>query len=172
MASLLFTFEKEEQFRVDSGMPIRVERSKKREENVEEDELANLRSSMKIKGTDSSAVVQLLHSVLDVDDYYKVNSTNVIWDWRNELIKYLRHDKLPEDQKASWALWTKEARYCLVGSQLYRRSFQGPLAWCLGTLVADYVMREVHEEVCENHTDVESFILKLIKVSYYWPRIE
>ncbi|XP_070045066.1 uncharacterized protein [Nicotiana tomentosiformis] len=40
-----------------------------REENMETDTLANLGSSTKMKGTDSGAVVQLLHPILDVDGY-------------------------------------------------------------------------------------------------------
>ncbi|XP_075101869.1 uncharacterized protein LOC142177293 [Nicotiana tabacum] len=43
-----------------------------REENVEADALAKLGSSTKMKGSDSETVVQLLHSVLDVDGYCKV----------------------------------------------------------------------------------------------------
>ncbi|XP_075101677.1 uncharacterized protein LOC142177112 [Nicotiana tabacum] len=94
-----------------------------REENAEEDALANLGSSTKVKGTDFGMVVQLMHLVLDVDGYYKVTATNLVWDWRNEIIEYLEHGKLPEDPKASRALCTKEARYSFKGGQLYRRSF-------------------------------------------------
>ncbi|XP_070046877.1 uncharacterized protein [Nicotiana tomentosiformis] len=42
-----------------------------REENAEADALANLGSSAKMKGMDSSTIVQLMHSVLDVDGNYK-----------------------------------------------------------------------------------------------------
>ncbi|XP_070054293.1 uncharacterized protein LOC142173511 [Nicotiana tabacum] len=44
-----------------------------REENVEAYALANLGSSTKMKGSDSGAVVQLLHLVLDVDNYWEAN---------------------------------------------------------------------------------------------------
>ncbi|XP_033516006.1 uncharacterized protein [Nicotiana tomentosiformis] len=67
--------------------------------NVEADALANLGLSIKMKGYDSNAVVQLLHSVWDVDDYCEVNSTSLIWDLRNEFIEYLRHGKFLEDPK-------------------------------------------------------------------------
>nr|XP_033508554.1 uncharacterized protein LOC117273497 [Nicotiana tomentosiformis] len=52
-----------------------------REENVEEDTLANLGSSMKIKGLDSGTVVQLMHSVLDADSYYE------IWDTKRNSLR-------------------------------------------------------------------------------------
>nr|XP_033511173.1 uncharacterized protein LOC117275925 [Nicotiana tomentosiformis] len=142
------------------------------EENVEADALANLGSSTKIKGADSDAVVQLLHSVLDVDGYCEVNSTILIRDWRNEFVEYLRNGKLSEEPKASRALRTKDASYCLVDGQLYQRSFQGPLARCFGTLEADYVMRESHEGICENHSGADSLVLKLIRAGYYCPRME
>ncbi|XP_075077185.1 uncharacterized protein LOC142163929 [Nicotiana tabacum] len=143
-----------------------------REENVQADALANLGSSTEIKGPDSGTVVQLLHSALDVDGYFEVNSTNLVWDWRNKFIEYLRYGKLPEDPKASWAQWTKAARYCLVAGQLYRRSFQGPLARYLGASEADYMMRKAHEGVCWNHSSADSLVLKLIMAGYYWPQME
>ncbi|XP_070057295.1 uncharacterized protein [Nicotiana tomentosiformis] len=137
-----------------------------REENIEADALANSGSSTELKGTDSGSVVQLLHPVLDVDGYYKVNSKNIIWDWRYEFIEYLRHDKLTEDSKASQALRTKAARYYLVDGQLYRRSFQGPLAQYIGLAEADYIMKEVHEGGCGSHSSADSLVLKLMRAGY------
>ncbi|XP_070035326.1 uncharacterized protein [Nicotiana tomentosiformis] len=101
-----------------------------REENAEADALANLGSSTEIKGSDSVTVIQFMHSVLDVDSYYEVNTTNLICDRRNEIIDYLEHEKLPKDPKESRALRTKATRYSFKGGQLYRRSCQGPLAGC------------------------------------------
>ncbi|XP_070005341.1 uncharacterized protein [Nicotiana sylvestris] len=115
-------------------------------------------SESEIKRSDSGVVVQLLHSVLD--------------DWRNEFIEYIRHGNLLEDPKASRSLRTKAARCCLVDGQLYTRSFQRPLALCLGASEADYMMREVHEGVCGNHLGTDSLVLKLVKVGYYWPHME
>nr|XP_033513851.1 uncharacterized protein LOC117278486 [Nicotiana tomentosiformis] len=77
-----------------------------------------------------------------------------------------------EDPKASQSLRTKAARYCLVNEQLYRRSFQGPLARCLRISEVDYVMGEVHEGVYEIHSGADSLVLKLVRAGYYWPQIE
>ncbi|XP_070017553.1 uncharacterized protein [Nicotiana sylvestris] len=51
-----------------------------RVDNVEADALANWGSSTKMKGFGSDTIIQLLHLVLDVDSYYEVNSTNLVWD--------------------------------------------------------------------------------------------
>ncbi|XP_075091619.1 uncharacterized protein LOC142171814 [Nicotiana tabacum] len=80
-----------------------------REENIEADALDKLGSSTEMKGADSDMVVHLMHSVLDANNYYEVNVTNLAWDWRNEIINYLEQKKLPENPKASRALRTKAA---------------------------------------------------------------
>ncbi|XP_070035136.1 uncharacterized protein [Nicotiana tomentosiformis] len=90
-----------------------------REENLETDALANLGSSMEMKGSDSWTVVQLMHSDLDADSYYEVNTTNLVWDWMNEIIDYLEHGKFPEDSKAHRALRAKASRYSFKGGQLF-----------------------------------------------------
>ncbi|XP_070025569.1 uncharacterized protein [Nicotiana sylvestris] len=51
-----------------------------REENVETYALSNLGSSIEMKGSDSGVVIQLMHLVLDVAGYCKVNITNLVWD--------------------------------------------------------------------------------------------
>ncbi|XP_019240713.1 PREDICTED: uncharacterized protein LOC109220702 [Nicotiana attenuata] len=138
-----------------------------REDNVEVYALANLGSSTKIKGSESGTVEQLMNSVLDTDGYYEVNSTSLVWDWRNEIIDYLEHGKFPKDSKSSRALRAKAARYSFKKGQLYRKSFQGPLARCLGASEANYVMREVHEGICSNHSGADSLVLKLVRAGYY-----
>ncbi|XP_070030058.1 uncharacterized protein LOC142166990 [Nicotiana tabacum] len=138
-----------------------------RKENAEADALGNLVSSIEMKGSDSVTVVQLMHSVLDVDNYYKVNRTNLVWDWRNEIIDYLEHGKLLEDSKASRALRAKVARYSFKRGQLYMKSFQGPLARCLGASEVNYVMREVHKGIYGNHLGIDSLLLKLARAGYY-----
>ncbi|XP_070029134.1 uncharacterized protein [Nicotiana sylvestris] len=143
-----------------------------REENAQADALANLGSSTEMKGSNSETVVQLMHSVLEVNSYYEVNMTNLGWEWRNEIINYLEQGKFLEDSKASRALQAKAARYSFKRGQLYRKSFQGPLARCLVASKANYVMREVHEGVCGNHSGADSLVLELVRARYYWPLME
>ena len=37
---------------------------------------------------------------------------------------------------------------------------------------ADYIMREVHEGVCGNHSGAQSLVHKLIRARYYWPTMQ
>ncbi|XP_009784987.2 uncharacterized protein [Nicotiana sylvestris] len=143
-----------------------------REDNTEANALANLGSSTGIKGSKSATVVKLMNSVLDTNGYYGVNLASLVWDWRNGIIDYLEHGKFPKDPKAPWALRAKAACYSFKKGQLYRKSFQSPLAQCLRASEANYVMREVHERICGNHLGADSLVLKLVRVGYYWPRME
>ena len=52
---------------------------------------------------------------------------------------------------------------------LYRRGFLRPYLWCLNREEVDYVMREVHEGICGNHSGAQSLVHKLIRAGYYWP---
>uniref|UniRef100_A0A1U7VVC6 Uncharacterized protein LOC104217347 n=1 Tax=Nicotiana sylvestris TaxID=4096 RepID=A0A1U7VVC6_NICSY len=56
------------------------------------------------------------------------------------------------DKKKVQALRQKAARYCLDRGNLYRKMFGGPLARCLGASQTEYVMKEIHERHCGNHT--------------------
>nr|XP_009758589.1 PREDICTED: uncharacterized protein LOC104211256 [Nicotiana sylvestris] len=127
-----------------------------REENAEEDTLSNLGSSTEMNGSESSTVIQIMHSVLDVDSYYEVNATNLVWEWKMRSLTISSMENFLKIPRHLGPLRTKAARYNFKGGQLYRRYFKGPLARCLGTFEANYVMREAHEGICENHSGTNS----------------
>ncbi|XP_070009629.1 uncharacterized protein [Nicotiana sylvestris] len=143
-----------------------------REQNNEADALANLGSSIKEEDLLLGAVVQLFKSVVE-EGHAEINSTSLTWDWRNKYIDYLKDGKLPAYPKESRALQTKAARFSLDENEtLYRRTFDGPLAICLGPGDTDYVLREIHKGTCGNHSAADSLVRKLIIVGYYWDNME
>ena len=42
----------------------------------------------------------------------------------------------------------------------------------MGTEEADYVMREVHEGICGNHSESRALVHKLVRAGYYWPTMQ
>lgn len=44
-----------------------------------------------------------------------------------------------------------------------------PYLKCLGRKEAEYVLKEVHEGICDNHLGASTIAHKLIQVGYYWP---
>nr|XP_009625875.1 uncharacterized protein LOC104116673 [Nicotiana tomentosiformis] len=117
--------------------------------------LANLGSSVDSDEFNSETVVQLMSSVI-VEGHAKVNSTSFTWYLRNKYIDYLQKGKLPSDPKESRALRTKATRFSLLEGNLHRKLFFGPLERSLGPGETDYVMREVDEGTCRNHSGAES----------------
>ena len=43
---------------------------------------------------------------------------------------------------------------------------------CLAPDEANYVLREVHEEACGNHSGARSLVHKVVRAGYYWPTIQ
>ena len=69
-------------------------------------------------------------------------------------------------------LKVRESRFVLIKEVLYKRGFSHPYLRCLGPKEANYVMREVHEGIYENHSGARSLVNKLIRVGYYWPTMQ
>ena len=89
-------------------------------------------------------------------------------DWTTPIVSYLKNDTLPDGKEAARKLKVQVARFVLIKDVLYKRSFSRPYLWCLSLEEADYVMREVHEGICGNHSGSQSLVHKLIQVGYYW----
>ncbi|XP_070006494.1 uncharacterized protein [Nicotiana sylvestris] len=127
-----------------------------RDEKVEADALANLASTADVASNENASVIYLFHSVLDHD--------------KNE------YGTVPEDKKKAHALRKKAAPYCLKQGNLYRKMFGGPLARCLGPSQTEYVMREIYEGHCGNHTGGRSlgifWRMSLINRRRKWTREE
>ncbi|XP_070011375.1 uncharacterized protein [Nicotiana sylvestris] len=142
-----------------------------RDENVEADALANLASATDVASDANASVIHLFHSVLDPDKN-KVNFNNLTWDWRNEIVAFLKYGIVLGDKKKAHVLRKKVARYCLKQDNLYRKMFGGPLSRYLGPSHTEYVMREIHEGHCGNHAGGRSLVRILIRAGYYWPKME
>ena len=79
---------------------------------------------------------------------------------------------LPNGKDAARKLKVQASLFVLIKDILYKKGFSHPYLRCLGPEEADYVMREVHEGICENHSGARSLVQKLIRVGYYWPTIQ
>lgn len=64
--------------------------------------------------------------------------------WMSDIIKYIVDGICPKDKSEARKLRMKEVRYCMLGGQLYERSFSGLLLRCLGPKQALKVIAEMH----------------------------
>ncbi|KAL0374129.1 UNVERIFIED_CONTAM: Retrovirus-related Pol polyprotein from transposon gypsy [Sesamum radiatum] len=91
--------------------------------------------------------------------------------WREELIKYLRDASLPDDPIRAKQVKFKSARFTIIGDELYKRTISGPLLKCVDGERAQYVLREVHEGSCGNHSGGRSLAQKVVRQGYFWPTL-
>ena len=64
------------------------------------------------------------------------------------IVTYLKDGRLLEARR----LRIKSARYVLIDEVLYKRGFSQPYLRCLAPDEANYILREVYEGACGNHS--------------------
>ncbi|XP_065623790.1 uncharacterized protein LOC136065055 [Quercus suber] len=93
-------------------------------------------------------------------------------NWMTPIVSYLRDGRLPEGKDEARKLRVRSARYILMDKVLYKRGFLQPYLRCLAPDEANYVLREVYEGACGNHSGARSLVHKVIRAGYYWPTIQ
>ena len=137
-----------------------------KEENMEADTLAKEASAT--GATDEFDEVQYIPSI----DLPKVQQIENEENWMTPIISYLKDGNLPEGKDEARKLRVRAARYFLIDETLYKRGFSQPHLRCLAPDEANYVLQEVHEGACGNHSGARSLIHKVICAGYYWPTLQ
>ena len=110
-----------------------------------------------------------LSPLIDFGDVQEIGSES---NWTTTIALYLKDGVLPNEKEATRKLKVQTARFVLTKDVLYRRGFTCLYIRCLGNEEADYVMREVHEGICGNHSGSRSLVHKLMRAGYYWPTMQ
>ena len=100
-----------------------------------------------------------LSPLIDSSDVQEICSKS---NWATIIASYLKDGILPDEKEAARKLKVRAARFVLIKDVLYKRGFSRPHLRCLGNEEADYVMREVHEWICKNHSRSRSLVHKLV----------
>ena len=106
-----------------------------------------------------------------IDDGTTVQEVGSENDWTMPLISYLKTGMLPDEKGAARKLKVQASWFVQMKNVLYKRGFSRPYLRCLSQEEANYVMREVHEGICGNHSGVRLLVHKLIRAGYYWPKM-
>ena len=128
-----------------------------RGENEQADHLAKAASAENMITLDNVfSFVQLL-PLIDFDDVQEIGTES---NWITPIASYLENGVLPDGREATRKLKVQVARFILIKDVLYKKGFSCPYLRFLGA--KDYIMREVHEGVCENHSGQRSLVHKLV----------
>ena len=138
-----------------------------REENECADRLAKAASAEFMNA--SEQVLSFVQTSSLIDDRAQMQEITVEENWTTPLIAYLRSGILLDGKDVVRKLKVQASRFVLIRDVLYKRGFSRLYLRCLSHDEVDYVMREVHEGICENHSGTRSLEYKLIRAGYYWP---
>ena len=132
-----------------------------REENMEANALAKEASTD--QPMNEFDEVQYISSI----DIPEVLQTQIGGNWMTLIISYFKDGSLPEGKDEAKRLRVRSARYVLLNDVLYKRGFSQPYLRCLSPDEANYVLKEVHEGACGNHSGARSLIHKVVRARYY-----
>ena len=135
-----------------------------RGENEQVDRLAKAASAEHMIIPDNVLSFFQLSPLIDSSNVQEIGSES---NWTAPLVSYLKNGVLPDGKEAARKLKVQATRFVLIREVLYKRGFSHPYLRCLGTEEADYVMREVHEGICGNHSGSRSLVHKLMQAGYY-----
>ncbi|XP_074341809.1 uncharacterized protein LOC141679198 [Apium graveolens] len=62
----------------------------------------------------------------------------------------------------------EDARYVVYDEVLYKRGSNQQLLRCVDEEEGNYILREVHEGICGNHSGDNSLAMKVLRQGYYW----
>ncbi|XP_074377813.1 uncharacterized protein LOC141719323 [Apium graveolens] len=114
--------------------------------------------------------VQEIPSILEVEVMQKDEAPKEMW--MTSILAYIHKGTLPEDKFKVQRLYYQAARYVVYDEVLYKRGFNQPLLRCVDEKKGNYILREVHEGICGNHSGGNSLVMKVLCQGYYWPTMK
>nr|XP_023876608.1 uncharacterized protein LOC111989033 [Quercus suber] len=86
---------------------------------------------------------------------FAIQNTN---NWMTPIISFLQDDHLPQDVEEAKKVRKKATRFMILNDTLYKRGFSMPYLKCVDEEEAKYILKEIHEGVCGDHTSPRSLV--------------
>ena len=137
-----------------------------REENVKADTI--MKEALANESMDKFDEIQYIQSI-DIPEVQQVESRG---NCMTPIVSYLKDGRLLEEKDEAWKLRLRSTKYVLMNEVLYKRGFSQPYLRCLAPDEANYVLKEVHEGACGNHSRARSLVHKVVCAEYYWPNMQ
>ena len=145
-----------------------------RKENAQANALASLASSL--TSVDKKVGINLSQTwavppVLEEEGYDELATVYDIEeeDWRQPIIDFLEHGRLPSDPRQKADVRRRAPRFIHFKDALYRRSFEGVFLRCLGKQEASKAIEEAHSGICGAHQSGPKLHFRIKRMGYYWP---
>ena len=79
-------------------------------------------------------------------------------NWMDPILSYIRDGQLPSNSSEAKKVRVRGARFIVLNGELYKRGFSMPYLKCLTLNEVTYVLQEIHEGVCGNHSGPRSLV--------------
>ncbi|XP_027083501.2 uncharacterized protein [Coffea arabica] len=139
-----------------------------RSQNKRADALSKLASSS-FANLNKEVLVELVKQ--KIIDQIQVLAIDSPATWMTPLNNFLNSGILPRDGTEARRLQLRAAKYAYAEGTLYRRSCLSPWLKCVTLEEGDYVLREVHEDLCATHVGSWVLAKKCLLLGYYWPSV-
>ena len=141
-----------------------------RAENSRAGALAKLATASQEDLSRSTPVEYLAEPSVDLCDVV-VTPVGSEPSWMDPIWDYIIDGSLPNNPKEAAKIRARSARFTNHKGSLYKRGFFTPILKCITGKDTEYVLREVHEGICGNHTGARALAGKVLRQGYYWPTI-
>ncbi|CAM8890588.1 unnamed protein product [Rhodiola kirilowii] len=144
------------------------------------DVLANLAANLALGAEETMSIPVCNRWVVPPleENEENMESSNVVYayeiereDWRQPIIDFLDHQKLPIDPRHKVEIRRRAPRFIHYKGTLYRRSFLGQWLRCLNEEEAVEVMQEAHAGICGAHQSGLKLYDRVKRMGYYWPTV-
>ncbi|CAL2239907.1 unnamed protein product [Prunus armeniaca] len=85
--------------------------------------------------------------------------------WMDPIIQFLQNQTFPADPAEARRVHYRSTRYLIINGAL------NPYLRCLTPEEGNYVIQEIHEGICGNHSGARSLAHKVIRQGYFWPSL-
>lgn len=92
--------------------------------------------------------------------------------WIDLIHDYATYALLPEDKVEARCVRYRSSRYLIINNKVHKRGFSLLYLWHLAPDEANYVLHDIHEGVCRNHSGSWSLARKALRHGYYWPTFQ
>lgn len=87
--------------------------------------------------------------------------------WKTSILSFLRDGRHPADVDKARKVRKRVAKFRILNDILYKRDISMPYLRCVEEDEAKYILEEVHEGICGDHTCLRSLVNKIIRASYF-----
>ena len=92
--------------------------------------------------------------------------------WMTPIMAFIQDRHLPQDTTEAKKVRKRAARFTILNDTLYKRGFSMPYLKCVDEEEAKYILEEIHQGVCGDHSGPISLVNKAVRIGYFWPTMQ